>query len=158
MSMSSGGGDLMSILDVTGSGMAAQAGAMNVYAHNMALAQTSTPDHQAYGFEPMFATGTGDELGGDPADAFASLVSGKSDDAEDGDDGDSSGAGSIMGMLPGIPAGQVAMTGVRKTATPVDTITQMVNMMNAQRVYESQSSLFDESKSIAQKTIQMGQS
>jgi len=157
MSLSSGGGDLMSVLDVTGSGMAAQAGAMNVYARNMALAQTSTPDHQAYGFEPTFSTGIEDGAG-DPADAFASLLTGKTSDDGTDDDDAGGGAGDVMGMLPGVPSGQVAMTGVRKSNVPVDTISQMVNMMNAQRVYESQSSLFDESKSIVQKTIQMGQS
>lgn len=158
--MTSDGGDLMSLMDTTASGMQAQVGAMNVYAHNMALAQTATPEKPAYGYEPTFAMGGGDGPG-DPADAFAALVSAKSGGSggdDDGDENDDDDGGNVAGVMGGIPAGQVAMTGVRRSATPVDTISQMVAMMNAQRMYESESSMFDEGKSIAQKAIQMGQS
>jgi flagellar basal body rod protein FlgC len=52
---------------------------------------------------------------------------------------------------------RVQFTGSRVEAgTNVDMLTEMIAVMNASRAYESDASLFDVGKSLAEKTIELG--
>jgi flagellar basal body rod protein FlgC len=51
----------------------------------------------------------------------------------------------------------VQFTGTRQErGTNVDILTEMIAVMNASRAYESDASLFDVGKTLAEKTIEMG--
>ena len=53
----------------------------------------------------------------------------------------------------------VAFTGMhQEAANGVDAITEMIAVMNASRAFESNASLFDVGKTLAEKTIDMGRS
>jgi flagellar basal body rod protein FlgC len=43
-----------------------------------------------------------------------------------------------------------------ETGTNVDILTEMIAVMNASRAYESDASLFDVGKTLAEKTIELG--
>lgn len=160
MSMFSTGATSGSDFDILGyaaSGMEAQRGALDVAAHNIALAQTADPGHPAKAYAPVFTVDS-NSLASNP---FASMVKAASNDDDDdmvsdeGDD-DGSGAANVAAMSMGSP-GLVSMTGVRKTNIDDNAITQMVDMLNAQRAYESNSSVFDVGKSVMEKTLSLGQ-
>lgn len=155
MSMYTGslGGDF-DILAYAASGMEAQRGALEVASRNLALAQTATPDHPVKAYAPVYSTGVNSD------NPFASLVRsiGDDDDTNDaaGGDDDNSLTSSDLTSAPGVGgAGLVAMTGVRKTDSDVNPITQMIDLINAQRAYESNASAFDLGKSVASKTIDL---
>lgn len=158
MSISSGspsGGDF-DILAYAASGMEAQRGVLEVSARNIALGQTATPDHPVKAYAPVFSSGA------DAGNPFASLVRSASvDDADEADDtsDDSDGtddAGGANAMSGGSSSqGLVAMTGVKQTNVDINPISQMIDIINAQRAYESNASVFDLGKSIATKTIDL---
>lgn len=53
---------------------------------------------------------------------------------------------------------RVAFTGTREEpGTSVDILTEMIAAMNASRAYEADASLFDVGKTLAEKTIALGQ-
>ena len=162
MSMFSTGavsGNDFDILGYAASGMEAQRGALDVAAHNIALAQTADPNHPMKAYAPVFSVNP-NSLSDNP---FASMVKAASvaddddDDAADkDDDDDGSGAANAAAMSMG-SSGLVAMTGVKQTNIDDNAITQMVDMLNAQRAYESNSSVFDVGKSVMEKTLSLGQ-
>jgi flagellar basal body rod protein FlgC len=45
---------------------------------------------------------------------------------------------------------------VRESSEPVDALTEMVSMLDAQRAYEADASIFDVGKRIAERTIDVG--
>jgi flagellar basal-body rod protein FlgC len=161
--LSTGGavsGNDFDILGYAASGMEAQRGALDVAARNIALAQTGDPNRPMKAYAPVFSVDP-DGLSGNP---FASMVKAASVDkdeeeedpeAQDGDD--DSGASDAESMSMGGDPGLVAMTGVKQTNIDDSAITQMVEMLNAQRAYEANSSVFDVGKSVLQKTLTLGQ-
>ena len=152
-------GNDFDIMAYAASGMEAQRGALDVAARNIALAQTATPGHPVKGFDPVFSVDPS-SLSDNP---FASMVkaAGGSDDGDDDDssddDDESGGAARAAGMSMGGGQGLVAMTGVKRSGMDDNAITQMVDMLNAQRAYEANSSVFDVGKSIAEKAVSLGQ-
>jgi flagellar basal body rod protein FlgC len=144
------------ILAYAASGMEAQRGALEVAAHNIALSQTATPDHPVKAYAPVFSSSDNAMSGG----AFASLVrSASSDDDDDNDtdsSDDSSGSSSALSAIGGNGTqGLVAMTGMKMTNTDINPISQMMDLINAQRAYESNASVFDLGKTLASKTIDL---
>jgi flagellar basal body rod protein FlgC len=129
------------ILGAAASGMQAQRQAMDVEARNVALAQTGDARHPAHGLVPDFA------------DVLAS--SGASSD--DGDPG-----AAIDAFADDTPAGDapdgaaVVFAGAHVSAAPIDSISEMINVMDSQRAYEANASIFDIGKRLAERTIDMG--
>lgn len=134
----------MSDFDIMGaasSGMAAQRAAMDVDARNVALAQTGDARHPVHGLVPQ----------------FSSTLAAQSDDGDvaslearfDSFDGSASADG-------GQSDGVVAFSGVKTSATPVDSITEMINVLDAQRAYEADASVFDIGKRLFERTVDMG--
>jgi flagellar basal body rod protein FlgG len=135
----------MSDFDILGaavSGMQAQRAAMDVDARNVALSQTGDIRHPAFGLVPQFVTLAGAPADGEPAFAdVEARMNGEPDAA----------AGS-----PDEQGAVVAFTGVRRGSQPVDAIGEMVNVLDAQRAYEADASIFDIGKRLFQRTIEMG--
>jgi len=130
------------ILSAAASGMQAQRAAMDVDARNVALAQTGDVRHPAHGLIPQFATALAAQSGGEPEfDAIEARMNGP----EPGEDGDPARGGQV-----------VAFTGVRPSAQPIDSIGEMINVLDAQRAYEADASVFDIGKRLVQRTIDMG--
>jgi flagellar basal body rod protein FlgC len=131
------------ILGAAASGMQAQRAAMDVDARNVALAQTGDVRHPAYGLVPHFSTALAAQSGGEPeVDAIEARIN----DAPGGDD-------------PGnaaLDGGVVAFTGVSRTAQPIDAIGEMIDVLDAQRAYEADASVFDIGKRLVERTIDMG--
>ncbi len=151
-------GNDFDILGYAASGMEAQRGALDVAAHNIALAQTGDPHKPMKAYAPVFSVNP-NSLSDNP---FAAMVKAASNDEEDDDtevsddDDDDNGAAHAASMQLG-QSGVVAMTGVRQTNIDDNAITQMVDMLNAQRAYESNASVFDVGKSVMEKTLTLGQ-
>ncbi len=122
------------ILQSAAAGMDAQRAALDLAARNVAAAE-ATPGSE--GFErlvPRFA------LAPDPAE----------DDGPGPDDGPFPGDGDAGG-LPVRYLGAVPERGV-----DADAVTEMVAVLNAQRAYESDASVFDIGKRLAERTIDVG--
>ena len=137
------------ILTTAAGGMEAQRGALDVAARNVALAQTADPAHPVRRLAPSFATAAPpDEADGA---AFAALVRGTDDDAPDGDDGLPPGFADGSGNAP-----VVRFAGAVPGAGSVDSLTEMVGALDAQRAYESNASIFELGKRLAERTIDIG--
>ncbi len=128
------------ILQSAAAGMDAQRAALDVAARNVAAAE-ATPGTGAFErLVPRFALG--------PAAGSGDDVAGPEDAAEPEDpgvDGDEDAA------LPVRYLGAVPERGV-----DVDAITEMVAVLDAQRAYESDASVFDVGKRLAERTIDLG--
>ena len=135
----------MSDFDIIGaasSGMQAQRAAMDILARNVALAQTGDSRHPAHGLVPDFATvlAASDPAGapGEPA-GLAALESELADNAGE------SNAGAA-----------IAFTGAHPSPAPIDSISEMINVLDSQRAYEANASVFDIGKRLSERTIDMG--
>jgi flagellar basal-body rod protein FlgC len=130
------------ILGAAASGMQAQRDAMNVDARNVALAQTGDVRHPPRGLVPQFTTLVARSSDGEPAlDAIEARMN--------GDDGSSDAGADNQG-------GVVAFAGVRPSAGPIDSIGEMIDVLDAQRAYEADASVFDIGKRLFERTIEMG--
>jgi flagellar basal-body rod protein FlgC len=130
------------ILGAAVSGMEAQRAAMDVDARNVALSQTADIRHPAYAAVPQFQTIVAAQADGEPA--LTGIEARMNGDP---------------GSLPQPPDEQgavVAFTGIRRSSQPVDAIGEMVNVLDAQRAYEADASVFDIGKRLFQRTIEMG--
>ena len=116
------------ILGAAASGMQAQRAAMDIDARNVALAQTGDVRHPAHGFVPQFTT----------------TLASQDNDAP------------VAGIEAQFAGGVVALSGVRPSAQPIDSITEMINVLDAQRAYEADASTFDAGKRLFERTIDMG--
>ncbi len=135
----------MSAFDILGaaaSGMQAQRAAMDVEARNVALSQTGDARHPARGFIPQFSAVLAPS---DDVDSSFGAIEARLNAEPDagGDGGDADGA-------------VVTFTGVRPGSQPVDSIGEMVNVLDAQRAYEADASVFDVGKRLFERTIEMG--
>ena len=133
------------IMGAAASGMKAQRAAMDVEARNVALAQTGDVRHPAHGFVPQFASvlaASDADLPGPAApDTAIEARMDESDGSAAGDD--------AQGAV-------VAFAGVRPSLQPIDSIGEMVSVLDAQRAYEADASVFDVGKRLIQRTIEMG--
>jgi flagellar basal-body rod protein FlgC len=115
------------LLSIAADGMGVQRTVLDVAARNIAAAQASTPEHPYPRLVARFATR-------DPEDAFLDLPG----DAEGGDEGGTTFAGTAT-------AGESA-----------DALTEMVALLDAQRAYEANASVFDVGKKLAERTLDVG--
>lgn len=127
-------------------GMDAQRGALDVYARNVALMQTADRAHPIHPLEPSYAVANDDDGGIDGE--FAAEMSRLSGDGDDSGDDD---------VLPGA----ISFAGAKPSATLAtggDAVAEMVSVLDAQRAYEANASVFDSGKRLVEKTIAVGSS
>ena len=115
------------LLSIAADGMGVQRTMLDVAARNVAAAQASTPEHPYPRLVARFAMRQ-------PEDAFF----GGLDDAENGDDAGTAFAGTVA-------SGETA-----------DALTEMVAVLDAQRAYEANASVFDVGKKLAERTLDVG--
>jgi flagellar basal-body rod protein FlgC len=136
----------MSTFDILGaavSGMEAQRAAMDVDARNVALSQTGDIHHPARGLVPQFANVLAAQDDTEPG--FAAIEARMNEAPDDGPASGTNESGAV-----------VAFTGVRSGTQPVDSVSEMVNVLDAQRAYEADASVFDIGKRLLERTIEMG--
>ncbi|HTD32907.1 MAG TPA: flagellar basal body rod C-terminal domain-containing protein [Candidatus Elarobacter sp.] len=117
------------LLSVAAGGMNVQRTLLDVAARNVAAAQASTPEHPYPRLVARFAKA-------DPADAFLGVP-------DDDDDAESDAAASRL--VGTVPSGETA-----------DALTEMIAVLDAQRAYEANASVFDVGKRLAERTIDVG--
>jgi flagellar basal body rod protein FlgC len=120
----------LDLLSVAASGMNVQRTLLDVAARNVAAAQASTPQHPYPRLVARFAAA-------DPADAFLD-VPGDPDDAGDDD------------------AGASRFAGTMRSGEAADALTEMIAVLDAQRAYEANASVFDVGKRLAERTLDVG--
>jgi flagellar basal body rod protein FlgC len=116
------------LLSIAADGMGVQRTLLDVAARNVAAAQASTPDHPYPRLVARFATR-------DPDDAFLAVP------GDDENDGDATGT---------------AFTGTGASGETADALTEMIAVLDAQRAYEANASVFDVGKKLADRTLDVG--
>jgi flagellar basal-body rod protein FlgC len=142
------------LLSTAADGMGVQRAMLDVAARNVAAAQASSPTHPFPRLVAQFAPRNLDdafepdrdddavfEPGRDPVaafdpggDAIAAFDPGRDDDDAAG-----------MRFVGSVPGGETA-----------DSLTEMIAVLNAQRAYEANASVFDVGKRLAERTIDVG--
>ncbi|BDE07589.1 hypothetical protein WPS_28650 [Vulcanimicrobium alpinum] len=120
------------LLAVAADGMHVQRALLDVAARNVAAAQASTPEHPYARLVARFAAapaGDGDGEGVDPEFAAA---------------------------LDAAP--QTELAGTARGGEAADALTEMIAVLDAQRAYEANASVFDVGKRIAERTLDVGRS
>jgi flagellar basal-body rod protein FlgC len=145
------------ILQSAAAGMDAQRAALDVAARNVAAAE-ATPGASAFErMVPRFALANASRP--DAALSGDAFYGGGLDGVGDGDgvgfgDGDS-GETTLEGDDPADPPVRY-LGAVPERGVDVDAVTEMVAVLDAQRAYESDASVFDAGKRLAERTIDMG--
>ncbi|HEY4442034.1 MAG TPA: flagellar basal body rod C-terminal domain-containing protein [Candidatus Elarobacter sp.] len=119
------------LLNVAASGMTAQRALLDVAARNVAAAQASTPDHP---YPRLVARLAAPPAAANEADGFEPSAPGEEDEAAD--------APVLLGTVPG---GESA-----------DALTEMIAVLDAQRAYEANASVFDVGKRLTERTLDVG--
>jgi flagellar basal body rod protein FlgC len=122
----------LDLLSVAADGMGVQRALLDVAARNVAAAQASTPEHPYPRLVARFASA-------DPADAFL--------DVPDDGDGDGEADGGLGGAR---------LAGTVRSGETADALTEMIAVLDAQRAYEANASVFDVGKRLAERTIDVG--
>jgi flagellar basal body rod protein FlgC len=120
----------MDLLASAAAAMRAQRSVLDVAARNVAAAQASTPDHP---YTRLVAQ-------------MAATVEPAADDAAElaGDDSDAP------------EAAGAAVVSLRSEPGSGDALTEMIAVLDAQRAYEQNASIFDTAKRLAERTIDIG--
>ncbi len=116
------------LLAIAADGMGVQRAMLDVAARNVAAAQASTPDHPYPRLVAQFA-------GAATADPLDRAFDPDGNDAED-----------VGTRLTGVAAGGDA----------ADALTEMIAVLDAQRAYEANASVFDVGKRLAERTLDVG--
>lgn len=117
------------VLSVAADGMGVQRALLDVAARNVAAAQASSAAHPYPRLVARFATVPAGEV-----DAF--------DPDTSGDAGDGAATTRLLGTAPG---GESA-----------DALTEMIAVLDAQRAYEANASVFDVGKRLTERTLDVG--
>jgi flagellar basal-body rod protein FlgC len=117
------------VLATAADGMSVQRTLLDVAARNVAAAQAATPQHPYPRLVARFAAPQ-------PADAFDPVF---------GDDDPASG-----------DAGWTRFTGTARGGDAADSLTEMIAVLDAQRAYEANVSVFDVGKKLAERTLDVG--
>jgi flagellar basal body rod protein FlgC len=153
------------IMQYAAGGMDAQRSALDVLARNVAVAQTAGRTHPVHPLDPQFAVageGGADDDGSEfAASLAASLESAPSAEAAldadgAGDDAVDDGGAPVDDSAP-LP-GQVVFAGARpsaRTVTGIDAVSEMVSVLDAQRAFEADASVFDSGKRLVEKTLEV---
>jgi flagellar basal body rod protein FlgC len=134
----------LSILDTAAAGMDVQRALLDLAARNVAAAQVAGPDGTFERLVPTFAPRPLAEEDGVAFGAEQPVV------AFDG-----RAAGVTFGAADGGSA--VRLAGVRPApGSEADALTEMVAVLDAQRAYEANASVFEAGKRLAERTIDLG--
>jgi flagellar basal-body rod protein FlgC len=117
------------LLSVAADGMSVQRALLDVAARNVAAAQASTPQHPYPRLVARFAAAAEDG-----AEAFFDIP----DDDEEPDD-----AGTRL-------------IGTARAGESADALTEMIAVLDAQRAYEANASVFDVGKKLTERTLDLG--
>jgi flagellar basal body rod protein FlgC len=117
------------LLSVAADGMSVQRALLDVAARNVAAAQASTPQHPYPRLVARFASPAAD--GEDP---FFELP----DDEDEPD------------------AARTRLIGTARAGDSADALTEMIAVLDAQRAYEANASVFDVGKKLAERTLDLG--
>lgn len=120
------------LLSLAADGMGVQRTNLDVAARNVAAAQASTPAHPYPRLVAQFASAAAGDGGG-------------VDEIPDPDAGD------------GDAAPQTRFLGMKPSGETADALTEMVAVLDAQRAYEQNATIFDVGKRLAERTLQVGQ-
>jgi flagellar basal-body rod protein FlgC len=130
------------LLATAADGMSVQRAMLDVAARNVAAAQASTPTHpyarlvaQFSQPDPVAALGEGDAFDPDPAGAAF----------------DPGPAGAGFDDAPG-----TRFVGATPGGETADALTEMIAVLEAQRAYEANASVFDVGKRLAERTLDVG--
>jgi flagellar basal body rod protein FlgC len=115
------------VLSVAADGMSVQRTLLDVAARNVAAAQAATPEHPYPRFVARFAAPAPDD-GFDPVP-----------DDESPDD-----------------VNWTRFTGTARGGDTADSLTEMIAVLDAQRAYEANASVFDVGKKLAERTLDVG--
>ena len=116
------------VLSVAADGMSVQRTLLDVAARNVAAAQAGTPQHPYPRLVARFAAA-------EPDDGFDPVP----DDGEAGDD-----------------VNWTRFTGTARGGDTADSLTEMIAVLDAQRAYEANASVFDVGKKLAERTLDVG--
>ena len=116
------------VLSVAADGMSVQRTLLDVAARNVAAAQAATPQHPYPRLVARFAAPENDD-GFDP-------VSGDGEAADD--------------------VAWTRFTGTARGGDTADSLTEMIAVLDAQRAYEANASVFDVGKKLAERTLDVG--
>jgi flagellar basal-body rod protein FlgC len=117
------------LLSVAADGMSVQRALLDVAARNVAAAQASTPQHPYPRLVARFAAAAED---GD--EAFFDIP----DDDEEPDDA------------------RTRLIGTARAGESADALTEMIAVLDAQRAYEANASVFDVGKKLTERTLDLG--
>lgn len=117
------------VLSVAADGMSVQRTLLDVAARNVAAAQAATPEHPYPRLVARFAQAA-------PDDGF---------DPVPGDDGDAAD-----------DVNWTRFTGTARGGDTADSLTEMIAVLDAQRAYEANASVFDVGKKLAERTLDVG--
>ena len=116
------------VLSVAADGMSVQRTLLDVAARNVAAAQAGTPEHPYPRLVARFAAAQ-------PDDAFDPVP----DDEESGDG-----------------VNLTRFIGSARDGDTADSLTEMIAVLDAQRAYEANASVFDVGKKLAERTLDVG--
>jgi len=136
------------ILRAAGAGMDAQRSALDLAARNVAAAEATSDGHGFARLLPRFAVAPAPAA---DADAFAPARAAEIESAAVGDAGAAGGEPDAADDLPIRYLGATVQRGAE-----VDAVSEMVSVLDAQRAYEANASVFDLGKRLAERTIDMG--
>ncbi|MDB5040679.1 MAG: hypothetical protein JWN27_1405 [Candidatus Eremiobacteraeota bacterium] len=119
------------LLAIAADGMGVQRAMLDVAARNVAAAQASTPDHPYPRLVARFAGAASS----DPLER--AFDPDGSDGSDDGDEG-------------------TRLTGITPGGDAADALTEMIAVLDAQRAYEANASVFDVGKRLAERTLDVG--
>jgi flagellar basal-body rod protein FlgC len=137
--------DESAILGAAAAGMAVQRAALDVAARNVAAAQAAGPHERFSRLVPIVVARAA------VADSDPSALVEQRLDRIDGAAETSAGRASDAGDAP------VRFVGTRsEPGTDVDVVTEMVAVLDAQRAFDANASLFDAGKRLAERTIDVG--
>jgi flagellar basal body rod protein FlgC len=117
------------LLPVAADGMSVQRALLDVAARNVAAAQASTPQHPYPRLVARFAAAAEDG-----AEAFFDIP----DDDEEPDDA------------------RTRLIGTARAGESADALTEMIAVLDAQRAYEANASVFDVGKKLTERTLDLG--
>jgi flagellar basal-body rod protein FlgC len=137
------------LLSLAADGMSVQRTMLDVAARNVAAAQASTPQHSYPRLVARFAGTQGTTLPDgipEPGEDFGGW-----DDVGTGEGGDGVDAAGADG------GGRTRFVGTARSGESADALTEMIAVLDAQRAYEANASIFDIGKRLAERTLTVGQ-
>lgn len=118
------------LLAVAADGMSVQRALLDVAARNVAAAQASTPQHPYPRLVARFAAAPDDD------DPFFDVPGDGDEDADD--------------------VARTRLIGTVRSGESADALTEMIAVLDAQRAYEADASVFDVGKKLTERTIDLG--